>query len=152
MEIPENTKEGAPKASLRQFLLRKAEEKKDKALEGKGKGYSPQDKENVLSHYQVVIDHLRRLPQENYTDVSSIITILNEIAKEGVEFPNVGNKIRLSNSGYKILAIYPSEIDVLDAIKETPKATTFIAGANFWDNPFNPKQVFLPGNYILKGV
>ncbi|PIT97681.1 hypothetical protein COT77_00010 [Candidatus Berkelbacteria bacterium CG10_big_fil_rev_8_21_14_0_10_41_12] len=140
MEISESIKEKEPRVFLRQFLLSKAEEKK---------AHLPKDVENnVLKHYQVVVDHLKQLPADNYPDVSDVITDLNKIGGKEIKFPNVGDQIDI-NGKFEILAIYPPETDALDAIMETPKATTFVAGTNFWDNPFNPRQVFLPGNYIL---
>jgi len=151
MEMSENTKEGEPKISLKQLLIEKAERKNGMVFEGGESGYSPQDVKNVRQNYRVVKKYLERLPDENFESMTEIISNLNILAKDETRFPNVNDEIDV-NGRYRILAVYPpeAEVDALDAIAETPDATTFISGTNFWDNPFSPKQVFLPGNYILK--
>jgi len=151
MEILRNTREREPKASLKQLLLRRAEEKKDRALEGRGSGYSPRDVKNVRQNYQVVREYLERLLDKNFEDMAEVISNLNMLAEDKTKFPNINDEVDV-NGQYKILAIYPPEIDIFSAIRKTPRATTFIAGTNFWDNPFNPRQVFLPVNYILEKV
>ena len=145
-EAPENEKK-----SLKKILLGEAKKKKEKALRGGGKGYSPEGMENVEQNYRVVEKFLEEA-EGSYEMVTEIIAAMNEQSeKEGCHFPIVGDQIDV-NGKFEILAIYPPGVDVLDAIEQTPEATTSISGANFWENPFNPKQVFLPGSYILKDI
>jgi len=141
--------------SLKEILLRKAEEKEERALRGRGKGYSPERMENVGQSCHVVRECLGEVGG-NYGTMTEIIAAMNEQPeREENYFPTVGDQID-SNGKFEILAIHPPGIsvtDVLDAFEQTLGTTSFVSsGVNLWDNPFNPKQVFLPGSYILKEI
>lgn len=147
MEIPKRN-EGEPEVPLKELILREAEEKKERAA---GYGH-PEVQENVSRNYKVVVEHLKQLPPGEYPDMSSLIRSLNEIASDGVRFPNVDDEVTLNNIKYKITAIFPPGARAASEIskKYSDINLTFASRANIWDQTFDRGQVLLPGSYILE--